>query len=51
MRRVRSLSVPLMALLVGLSATACTPEELEGIGRTVGQLLMFWLWGMLPPHP
>ncbi len=30
--------------MMSLGVTACTPEAQEGIGRTLGQLLLWWLW-------
>jgi hypothetical protein len=50
MRRIRLVGASLMGAVL-LLATGCTPEAAEGVGQTIGQLILWWLWGMLPPHP
>lgn len=50
MRRIRLVGASLMGTVL-LLATGCTPESAEGVGRTIEQLILWWLWGMLPPHP
>lgn len=49
MRKIRLVGASLMGTVL-LLATGCTPESAEGVGRTIEQLILFWLWGMLPPN-
>lgn len=50
MRKIRLAGASWMGATL-LLATGCTPESAEGVGRTIEQLILWWLWGMLPPHP
>ncbi|MGB3411510.1 MAG: hypothetical protein WBA45_09955 [Microthrixaceae bacterium] len=44
MRKSRVLIGSIFLLTMSLSVTACTPEAQEGVGRTLGQLVTWWLW-------
>jgi hypothetical protein len=50
MRRARNAIAPLFIAAVTLTMTACTPEAQEGVGRTIGQLILWWLWPTAGPH-
>ena len=50
MRRVRNAIAPLVIATVTLTMSACTPEAQEGVGRTIGQLILWWLWPTFGPH-
>lgn len=50
MRRIRNTIAPLMITAVALTMAACTPEAQEGVGRTIGQLILWWLWPTMGPH-
>ena len=48
MRRIRNAAVSIAVVTTLLAVSACTPavqqEVGEGIGKTLGQLVTWWLW-------
>jgi hypothetical protein len=48
MRRMGFVVTSIVVAAAALSVSACTPEAQEGIGRTIGQLIGWWLWSVIP---
>ena len=48
MRRLGFVVTSVVVAVTAVSVSACTPEAQETVGRTIGQLIGWWLWSVIP---